>query len=130
MRSLRVIAAAAGPLLWAALQFPTAASAAAPAAPPATQAGAPAASGAPLLDASTRDTTCAPCRDFYQHANGGWLRRTEVPAAYAAYGSFQQVDDRNQEILRAILERAAAELHPDPDANSGKLGIYYGSCMD
>ena len=113
MKPVRVIAAAAGPLLWAALQAPAAAlaappaaHAAAPAAPPATQAGAPAAAGAPLLDASTRDTTCAPCRDFYQHANGGWLRRTEVEWAEVCERdpTLRRWDERPDVVEQVVLE--------------------------
>ena len=33
------------------------------------------------LDRANLDTTCAPCFDFFTFANGGWLKRTPIPAA-------------------------------------------------
>ena len=48
------------------------------------------------FDPSARDTTCSPCKDFFQYANGGWVARTEIPAAYASWGTFTELDDRNK----------------------------------
>ena len=31
------------------------------------------------LDRANLDTTCAPCTDFYQFANGTWLRKHTIP---------------------------------------------------
>lgn len=81
------------------------------------------------FDRTSLDTTCAPCKDFFQFANGAWLARAEIPAAYASWGSFNELDDRNKRVLREILE-TAAKNPGDPAGNSGKLGLFYASCMD
>lgn len=87
----------------------------------------------PPLDRANLDTTCAACTDFYQFANGGWLKHDTIPSAYPSWGSFYAVQDHNQEVLHQILDRDAA------DATSGKapagsaawkVGTYYASCMD
>ena len=62
------------------------------------------------LDPSTRDTTCSPCKDFFQYANGNWVAKTEIPSAYATYGSFTALRDRNEEALHALLEDAARRV--------------------
>ena len=60
------------------------------------------------LDRANLDTTCAPCTNFYQFANGGWLKRNPIPAAYSGWGSFNELADRNNENFDKILEEAAA----------------------
>ncbi|MEQ1833419.1 MAG: M13 family metallopeptidase [Candidatus Eisenbacteria bacterium] len=75
------------------------------------------------------DTTCAPCRDFDQFANGGWKKRTKLPAGYSNYGAFDELYDRNEAALRAILETAASQP-AKPGSNTAKLRDYYASCMD
>ena len=47
------------------------------------------------------------CVDFYQFACGGWLERTSLPPDRARYGRMQELADRNEQIIREILEDAA-----------------------
>ena len=85
------------------------------------------------LDRANLDTTCAPCRDFFQFANGGWLRRTTIPAAYSSFGSFRELADRNEAELHKILDVDAAAANADkgaPGEGSYKVGAFYASCMD
>jgi predicted metalloendopeptidase len=84
-----------------------------------------------VLDPANRDTTCAPCRDFYQWANGGWLARTPIPPAQSNWGSFDELRDRNQLVLHALLEEAARGTRGErPGSARWKLGTFYASCMD
>jgi putative endopeptidase len=96
-------------------------------------AGKTAGKGAPPtlpIDPANRDTTCAPCNDFYRFANGGWLARTEIPASYSSYGSFRMLRDKNELALRDILASTAADLSKPSNNASWKLAAYYGTCMD
>src|SRR5262245_39861050 len=76
------------------------------------------------------DTTCSPCRDFDQFANGGWRARTKLPPGYSSYTAFEEVYDNNEVILRRVLERAAADKKAAPSSDWGRLGTYYSTCMD
>jgi hypothetical protein len=53
------------------------------------------------------DRSCKPCDDFNQFAMGGWMKNNPIPAEYPNWGSFTMLADRNQTVLRAILEDAA-----------------------
>ncbi|HEY6223884.1 MAG TPA: M13 family metallopeptidase N-terminal domain-containing protein, partial [Gemmatimonadales bacterium] len=82
------------------------------------------------LDPANLDTTCAPCQEFYEYANGGWLERTELPPQYPSYGSFVELQDRNYETLRTIAEGLARTAVARPKTPDQKVGTFYASCMD
>jgi putative endopeptidase len=82
------------------------------------------------LDVSTMDTTCHACDDFFEYANGGWLKRTTIPASYTTYGSFNILADKNSAVLREILESAARDKKAKPGSPTQKLGTFYATCMD
>jgi putative endopeptidase len=85
------------------------------------------------LDRANLDTTCAPCKDFYQFANGGWLKKTTIPAAYSSLGSFRELSDRNEEQLHKILDVDAAKANSSKDTPADatwKIGAFYSSCLD
>jgi putative endopeptidase len=84
----------------------------------------------PGLDPANLDTTVSPRADFYGFANGGWLRRTQLPAAYGRYGGFEELADRNQEAVHRLLEEILAGAPAAPGTNRWKLGAFYGACMD
>ena len=75
------------------------------------------------------DRTCAPCKDFNQFANGGWVAKNPIPAAYPTWGVGNIVNERNREILHQMLEEAAKTSAPH-GSNEQKIGDYYGTCMD
>ena len=85
----------------------------------------------PAIDPANVDRTAAACTDFYQFANGGWLRRTERPAAYSTWGSFNELADKNTDVVRAILDTLRANAATAaPGSSAQKVGLFYGSCMD
>src|SRR6476620_8452124 len=96
-----------------------------PAAPAAT--GTPRASG---LDAANFDRSVRPQDDIYRYVNGGWLSRTEIPAAKPPYGGFYEAHDRTQERLKVIVEEAAKATTKAPGADAQKLGDFYEAFMD
>ena len=81
-------------------------------------------------NASDFDKTCAPCKDFDQYANGGWAARTKLPPGYTNYGAFDELYDRNEAVLRKILEKVATDKKAEPGSDRARLRDYYSSCMD
>ncbi|HEY7479517.1 MAG TPA: M13 family metallopeptidase [Gemmatimonadales bacterium] len=82
------------------------------------------------VDSARFDTSCAPCRDFFQYANGGWAKRTEIPAQYISFGVGREVQDRTEALLRKILEDAAREAPRSTDSTTRLVGTFYATCMD
>ena len=76
------------------------------------------------------DTSVKPWDDFFQYANGGWLAHAAIPPAYRGAGVILEAQLRNQAILRAIAEKAAADPASDPGSPAGKIGAFYRSGMD
>src|ERR1700728_1344132 len=80
------------------------------------------------VDVGAMDRTVNPCQDFYKFACGNWMQENPIPAQYAVWGRFQELADRNQEVLHQILEDSAQ--HQDRSPIDQKIGSFYGSCMD
>jgi len=82
------------------------------------------------VDLTIFDKTCKPCEDFYNYANGEWLKKNPIPAAYPSWGRFNELAERNRDELRGILESAAADSKQSVGSNEQKIGDFYASCMD
>jgi putative endopeptidase len=90
------------------------------------------ASGDPVqhsFDAANLDRTCKPCDDFFQFANGGWLKNNPIPPDYPVWGSFVTLAEKNQENVHAILE-AAVHANAPAGSNEQKIADFFASCMD
>jgi putative endopeptidase len=76
------------------------------------------------------DTTCKPCQDFFQFASGGWIKSHPIPPEYASWGRFNELQNKNQEVLRQILEASAQDNSARRGSTEQKIGDFYASCMD
>jgi len=77
------------------------------------------------------DQSVKPADDFFMYANGGWIKRTEIPPEYSQWGSFNELIEKNNDALHTIAEKAA-NTHVDPKLapETQKVGDYYTSGMD
>jgi putative endopeptidase len=75
------------------------------------------------------DPNAKPCQNFYQYANGGWLAKNPIPAAYPAWGIANELDERNRATVHQILEDAAKNTNAPKGSNEQKVGDYYAACM-
>lgn len=75
------------------------------------------------------DSTARPEDDFYQFANGLWLKNNPVPASESRWGSFNEVSERNNEEIKKLLEEASKEDNKKGSV-SQLVGDYYACIMD
>ena len=66
--------------------------------------------------------------NFYQYACGTWLKSNPIPADQSSWGRFNELHERNQNILRDILETSRAKSSRTPVEQ--KIGDYFAACMD
>jgi putative endopeptidase len=82
------------------------------------------------LDPANVDRKYGACQDFYMFANNGWIEKNPIPPAYSGWGSFNELAERNNLVLKDVVERAAQQATTTTDPNTKKLGTFYASCMD
>jgi predicted metalloendopeptidase len=81
------------------------------------------------FDFSSIDRSVSACQDFNRFANGGWMDRNPIPAAYSRWGRFETLDEQNVNVLHGILDGLVAKKR-FANANEQKIADFYGSCMD
>ncbi|PCJ89795.1 MAG: peptidase M13 [Flavobacteriales bacterium] len=82
------------------------------------------------VETANMDPTVSPCIDFYQYANGAWLTNNPIPETESRWGSFHEVRDRNNDILKKILEDATNNADAAQGSNTQKIGDFYFCAMD
>ena len=81
------------------------------------------------IDLTAKDPAIKPGDDFWTFANGGWAKRTAIPADKAAVGYGNILTDEAEVNVRAILDDMAK--NPAKYGATGKqVGDFYGTWMD
>jgi putative endopeptidase len=80
------------------------------------------------FDTAGMDKAIAPGDDFFQYANGGWVKTTEIPADRSSFNSFTTVLQDTEQHVRQIIEGAAGDAKASGDLR--KAGDYYAAFMD
>lgn len=77
---------------------------------------------------TNRDTTVNPADDFFDYANGGWIKKNPIPADETGWGIAQLVNQELYERKRKINEEAAAKK--DPKGVDQQIGDFWKAAMD
>ncbi|HEV7701427.1 MAG TPA: M13 family metallopeptidase [Pyrinomonadaceae bacterium] len=80
-------------------------------------------------DTSRMDRSADACDDFFQFANGNWVKNTEIPASQSRWGSFNILAESNRDVLHTILENAV-KTKAAKGSTVQLIGDYYASCID
>ena len=80
------------------------------------------------IDKANMDVTVIPGDNFYQYANGNWMKMNPVPASKTRWGSFDVLREESSQRLRTLLQVAAANT--TKSRINQMIGDFYTSGMD
>ncbi len=83
----------------------------------------------PGFDINALDRSVDPCVNFYKFACGNWMANNSIPADQSRWGRFNELAERNRQLLKDILEKASV-ASPQRSAVEQKIGDYYAACMN
>jgi putative endopeptidase len=86
-------------------------------------------SAAPDILYADIDSTVSPSRDFFDYANGGWIRQNPIPPEQSYWGIGNLVVEENLRRIRTIIEKAASANAPAGSAQQ-KVGDFWTVAMD
>ena len=75
------------------------------------------------------DRSVKPGDDFYQYANGEWIKRTEIPADRAGLGVFSVLADLSNKRTAGLIEEIA-KSNPAAGSSERKVAELYNSYMN
>ncbi len=81
------------------------------------------------FDTSRMNRSVNACQDFFEYANGSWLKSTQIPSTESRWGTFNILGDSNNALLKDILDKAVT-AKAAKGSDQQMIGDYYASCMD
>lgn len=82
------------------------------------------------IDSTNMNLSVSPGDDFYEYAQGDWIKNHPVPADKSRYGEFTIVADRNYEYIKEIVTSAANNTSAPEGSDEQKIGEFYRVGMD
>ena len=80
--------------------------------------------------AADRDTSVSPRTDFFQYANGGWLKANPIPPSERAWGVANLVLEETYARLKKICQDASDNGNAPRGSNEQKIGDFFAAAMD
>ena len=82
-----------------------------------------------FFDKSGMDSSSTPGNNFFQYANGSWMKNTPIPDDQSGTGSFFTLSENNIKKLKGILEESSKTDNKKGSLEQ-KVGDYFISGMD
>jgi putative endopeptidase len=81
------------------------------------------------IDVAGMDKSVAPGNQFYDYANGTWMKNTQIPADRSSAGVFLTVEKKAEANTKAIID-AALKANAAPGSNQRMIADYYTAYMN
>lgn len=76
------------------------------------------------------DTTVSPGDNFFNYAEGGWIKKNPIPASENSWGIWSLVNEDTYARVKQINEEAAAKKDATAGSNTQKIGDFWIAGMD
>ncbi|WP_183566687.1 M13 family metallopeptidase [Mucilaginibacter sp. SP1R1] len=84
-----------------------------------------------FIDPANMDATIKPGDDFFDYANGNWIKRNAIPAKATRWGSFNILGQENTDKLLGLLKEVSQTSATQPKGSlKQRVGDLYASGMD
>jgi putative endopeptidase len=84
----------------------------------------------PRFSVDYMDPSVNPTVDFYHFANGNWLKNNPVPEDKSRWAGFDELQQRNWQLIHGLLDAAAADKSAPEKSPLREVGDFYASAMD
>ncbi|MDE2086261.1 MAG: M13 family peptidase, partial [Xanthomonadaceae bacterium] len=81
------------------------------------------------IDLAGIDHAVKPGDNFFDYANGNWLKTAQIPADRSSTGTFLKIFELTEKHTADLIRNAGAS-HPAPGSNARKIADYYAAYMD
>ena len=81
------------------------------------------------LKSENMDLTQNPGENFYEYANGGWVKAHPLSPEYARFGTFNELDELNRKRIKELIQELALERH-EKGSIGQKIADLFNLAMD
>jgi len=81
------------------------------------------------IDKAAMDTSVKPGDDFYNYANGAWMRSAEIPADRSSIGSHLIADQQTEKNLNELIS-GLQKSEPAAGSDAARVKNYYNAFLD
>ena len=82
------------------------------------------------IEISNMNTEVKPGNDFFEYANGGWLKANPMPEEYSRYGAFEILAKKNQAQIKGMVEEISAMEEVKKGSPEQQIRDFYNAGMD